>query len=89
MIKVRATDAYEKNNIRDNELKRIPKKGEIFNVSEERIDSLLGNNKYKKVFVEVIEEEPVEKKQYKRTEYKAILDEDRKEHNVETADIQD
>ena len=33
---VKATDKYEKLNIKDLELNKIPKKGEIFEVSEKR-----------------------------------------------------
>lgn len=53
---VRATDKYEKLNLKDNELGRIPKKGEEFEVSEERFKVLTKTNKYKTVFVEKVEE---------------------------------
>lgn len=53
---VRATDKYEKLNLKDNELGRIPKKGEDFEVSEERFEVLTKTNKYKAVFVERVEE---------------------------------
>lgn len=53
---VRATDKYEKLNLKDNELGRIPKKGEEFEVSEERFKVLTKTNKYKAVFVERVEE---------------------------------
>lgn len=52
---VRATDKYEKLNLKDNELGRIPKKGEDFEVSEERFEVLTKTNKYKAVFVEKVE----------------------------------
>lgn len=52
---VRATDKYEKLNLKDNELGRIPKKGEEFEVSEERFEVLTKTNKYKTVFVEKVE----------------------------------
>lgn len=52
---VRATDKYEKLNLKDNELGRIPKKGEEFEVSEERFKVLTKTNKYKTVFVEKVE----------------------------------
>ena len=42
-MKIRATDKYEKLNIQDNELKRIPKKGEEWNISEERFEILTKN----------------------------------------------
>ena len=53
---VRATDKYEKLNLKDNKLGRIPKKGEEFEVSEERFKVLTKTNKYKAVFVERVEE---------------------------------
>lgn len=67
MIKVKATDAYTNNKeklnreedliITDNTLERVPKAGEVFEVTEERFDVLNGNNAYGLVFVEKIEEE--------------------------------
>lgn len=53
---VRATDKYEKLNLKDNELGRKPKKGEEFEVSEERFKVLTKTNKYKAVFIEKVEE---------------------------------
>lgn len=53
---VRATDKYEKLNLKDNELGRKPKKGEEFEVSQERFEVLTKTNKYKAVFVEKVEE---------------------------------
>ena len=55
-MKVRATDKYEKLNIKDNELGRIPKQGEEFEVSEERFKVLTQTNKFNAVFVEKVEE---------------------------------
>ena len=55
-MKVRATDKYEKLNIKDNELGRIPKQGEEFEVSEERFKVLTETNKFNAVFVEKVEE---------------------------------
>lgn len=57
MIKVEALKTYEENSISDNELNRIPKEGETWEVSKERLDVLLGNNSYGKIFVKVVEEE--------------------------------
>lgn len=54
-MKVRATDKYEKLNIKDNELNRIPKQGEEFEVSEERYKVLTETNKFNAVFVEKVE----------------------------------
>lgn len=55
-MKVRATDKYEKLNIKDNELGRIPKQGEEFEVSEERFKVLTQTNKFNVAFVEKVEE---------------------------------
>ena len=55
-MKVKATDKYEKLNLQDNELKRIPKEGEEFEVSEERYEVLTKTNKFNAVFVEKVEE---------------------------------
>ena len=52
---VRATDKYEKLNLKDNELNRIPKEGEQWEVSGERYEILKGNNTFKTVFVEAVE----------------------------------
>lgn len=51
---VRATDKYEKLNIQDNELGRIPKSGEEWEVSEERYNVLTKTNKYNTVFAEKV-----------------------------------
>lgn len=56
MIKVKALDTYEKNNISDKDLGRIPKAGEEFEVSAERLEVLKGNNEYKKAFVKEVKE---------------------------------
>jgi hypothetical protein len=52
---VRATDKYEKLKLKDNELGRIPKKGEEFEVSKERFEVLTKTNEYKAIFVEKVE----------------------------------
>ena len=75
MVKVIALDAFKKNNIKAKELDRIPNDGEIFEVSEERLQILLGDNPDKKVFVKVLEEPKIEKPKKKVVE-KAILEED-------------
>lgn len=56
---VKATDKYEKLNLQDNELGRIPKEGEMFEVSEERYKVLTQTNKFNEVFVEkmIVEDE--------------------------------
>lgn len=53
---VEALNTYEEGNIVDNELLRIPKEGEKWEVSRERLDVLLGENALGKVFVKVVEE---------------------------------
>lgn len=53
---VQATDKYEKLNLKDNELGRIPKEGEQFEVSKERYKVLTQTNKFNAVFVEKVEE---------------------------------
>lgn len=53
---VKATDKYEKLNLQDNELGRIPKEGEQFEVSQERYEVLTQTNKFNEVFVEKVEE---------------------------------
>lgn len=53
---VRATDKYEKLNLKDNELNRIPRQGEEFEVTKERYEVLTKNNKFNVEFVEKVEE---------------------------------
>ena len=55
-MKVRATSEYVRRNLADKELGRIPQIGEEFEVTKERYDFLNGNNSYKAVFVEAVEE---------------------------------
>ena len=55
-MKVRATDKYEKLNLKDNELNRIPKAGEEFEVTKERYEVLTKTNRFREVFVEKVEE---------------------------------
>lgn len=55
-MKVRATEEYQKRKLQDNELGRIPKAGEEFEVSEERYEVLTKTNKFNAVFVEKVEE---------------------------------
>ena len=54
-MKVKATNEYTKRNLQDAELKRIPKEGEEFEVSEERFQVLNGKNRYNAIFVEKVE----------------------------------
>ena len=55
-MKVKTTDKYEKLNIKDIELDRIPKEGEEFEISEERYEVLTKINKFNAVFVEKVKE---------------------------------
>lgn len=64
---VKATDKYEKLNLKDNELGRIPKEGEEFEVSEERYEVLTKTNKFNEVFVEKVEAETKTTKTTKKT----------------------
>ena len=64
-VKVEALDTYEKLGVIDNELKRIPKAGEQFTITKERLNVLMGNNELGKTFVKIVE--PTEEKK------KAIL----------------
>lgn len=53
---VKATNKYEELNLKDNELGRIPKQGEQWEVTEERYKVLTQNNGFNEVFVEKLEE---------------------------------
>lgn len=71
--KVVALGTYEKMKLVDKELGFRPKEGFEFEVSDERLDLLLGNNIYHVPFVrladkveEVAEEQPIEEKPKKR-----------------------
>lgn len=58
---VKATNKYEKLNIKDKELNRVPKEGEEFEISEERYKVLTETNKYKEIFVKKVLPKEVEK----------------------------
>lgn len=53
---VKATNKYKELNLKDNELGRMPKEGEQFEVTEERYKVLTQTNKFNAVFVEKVEE---------------------------------
>ncbi len=59
-MKVRATNAYEELKLKALELDRVPKAGEEFEIKNEKFQFLNGNNNFKKVFVEKVEEEKKE-----------------------------
>lgn len=71
MIKVEALKTYQELSCEDVGLKRVPNPGEVFEVSKERLDVLLGNNAYNKAFVKVLEEE--EKAVVPKKEEKAVV----------------
>lgn len=54
-IEVEALDTYVKYNTTDKELKRVPKAGERFTVSKERLNVLMGNNNDGRVYVKIVE----------------------------------
>lgn len=70
---VEALGVYEEKGIKDNVLDRIPKAGERFYVTQERLKVLLGENKHNEVFVKLVEEKqeveapkkPIKKKKTK------------------------
>ena len=57
---VRATDKYEELNIEDIEVKKKPKKGEEWEITEERFEVLTKNNPYNAVFVEKVRKKKTE-----------------------------
>lgn len=57
-VKVEALDTYEKFNVTDEQLGRIPKAGEQYEVTKERLNILMGNNANGRVYVKIVE--PVE-----------------------------
>jgi hypothetical protein len=59
-MKVRATDKYEKLNVEDRILGRIPKAGEEFEITEERYKELTETNSFGVVFVEAVVEKTIE-----------------------------
>lgn len=54
-VKVEALDTYSNFNVIDSELGRVPKAGEQFEVTKERLNILLGNNDSGRVFVKIVE----------------------------------
>lgn len=54
-MKVKATNKYEELSLQDNELGRIPKEGEEWEVTEERYKVLTETNKFNTIFVEKVE----------------------------------
>lgn len=54
LYKVEALKIYSEKNITDNELKHVPKRGEQWETSKERLDILLGDNKYHEPMVKLV-----------------------------------
>lgn len=75
MIEVEALRTYEELGAKDSELDRIPRAGERFEVSKERLEVLLGKNGFSRAFVKVVEKPIVEEKATlpKEKEVKAVL----------------
>lgn len=74
MILVEALSTYKDLGITDGELGYAPKEGERFEVSKERLNTLLGQNGWNKAFVKVVEEKKEEKAILpKEKETKAVL----------------
>lgn len=73
MIEVEALKTYEELGAKDSELDRMPREGERFEVSKERLEVLLGKNGFNKPFVKVVEKEVKEATLPKEKEVKAIL----------------
>lgn len=61
-VKVEALDTYEQFNVTDAGLGRVPKAGEQFEVTKERLNILLGNNDSGRVYVKIVEPVKEEKK---------------------------
>ena len=61
-VKVEALNTYEQFNITDAELGRIPKAGEQFEVTKERLNILMGNNSKGRTYVKIVEPVKEEKK---------------------------
>ena len=73
MIEVEALRTYEELGAKDSELDRIPREGERFEVSKERLEVLLGKNGWNKPFVKVVEKEIKKAVAPKEKEEKAII----------------
>ena len=61
-VKVEALNTYEQFNITDAELGRVPKTGEQFEVTKERLNILMGNNANGRTYVKIVEPVKEEKK---------------------------
>lgn len=59
-MKVKATKEYVNRNLKDKDLDKIPKEGEVFEVTDDRYKVLHGNNPWNAIFVEKVNEISVE-----------------------------
>lgn len=71
-MKVKALDTYIRKNIQDKELNRIPKPGEVIEISKERLNLLLGDNPYKEAFIELLDDKE-ERATLPKMEEKALM----------------
>ena len=51
MVKVKATDSSKKRHIKITELGRIAEPGEVFEVAEDRLPALMGDNPLREIYV--------------------------------------
>lgn len=54
-VEVEALDTYQRFNVSDNELGYVPQPGHRWEVSKERLNTLLGNNEKGRVYVKIVE----------------------------------
>lgn len=60
--KVEALDTYAELKVADGKYGKVLEKGFQFEVDDERLDVLLGNNAYHKAFVKLVKEKAIEEK---------------------------
>ena len=65
-MKVVALNTYVEKGVQDKEHGKILEEGTVFEVSEERLDVLMGNNPYKVAFVKVYEEQELKDEKPKK-----------------------
>lgn len=80
-MKVKSTNEYQKRNLKAQELGRIPKEGEVFEIKNEKFSMLNGNNKYKAVFVEKVNENNEDGQTENNNEVDNILNQDKETKN--------
>lgn len=80
---VKATDKYEKLNLKDKVLGRIPEAGEEFEITEERYEVLTRTNKYNAVFVEKVEEAEIVETAVKKVKTETAVKKTRRVKSIE------